>query len=77
MKKLIIQFREWLYERRLRSAKREADKLAAKTGKKYLVLVDRGGSPVVVAKQELKKKYKTPAFGWDRLAIYTAFPKRK
>ncbi len=77
MKKLILKIRLWLYERRVRRANRQADEFAAKTGKKYLVVLEDQWHPIVVEKQQLKRHYHKPSQGWDRFALYTAFPPRK
>lgn len=76
MKKLILKIRIWFYNYRVRQAKKQADELAANTGKKYLVLLEDKWRPVVVEKQQLKRYYHKPSQGWDRFTLYTAFPPR-
>ena len=74
---MILAFKnikEWCRRYSIRKAKKEAKSLAHKTGKKYLVLLSRNGWPEVIAKSDLKKKYRLRGLAWDSIALYIAFP---
>lgn len=79
MKKIIIAYKNWLFNIRKKQAIKKAQQLANEQRRKYLVL-NFNGKPTVVSMKLIKfwistKKVNKSADYFREMALYTAMPK--
>lgn len=79
MKKIVILFKNWLFNIRKKQAIKQAQQLANEQRRKFLVL-NFNGKPTVISMQQCKqlvrtKKVRVNADYFREMALFTAMPK--
>lgn len=79
MKKIIVFFKNWLFNVRKKQAIKKAQQLANEQRRKFLVL-NFNGKPTVVSMKQIKhwistKQVKANADYFREMALFTAMPK--